>query len=85
MIDPDAPECIEFRALGLLQGFGTDAVYGRPLSMDELQRLSIARSIRDAYRDRERSGNYAEWSNKYPKASRLLNRAMRAYEVLYNE
>lgn len=64
----------------MIEKFGAWAVYGRPLFAHEMKRITAAEAIVNAYRDRAKSENYAEWTERNPQLAALLTRAMRAAE-----
>jgi hypothetical protein len=57
--------------------YGAQAVYGRPLSFHEIRMLDLADNVVNAYRERERSENWAEWAEKNHARARILNAAGR--------
>ena len=77
----DGPLPVELNILSVINRFGSDAVYGRPLWTHEIKNLISAEVIRDAYNAREESGDYADWCKKYPARARTLNDAMRENNV----
>lgn len=72
----ELPEDIE--AGRLIERFGVQAVYGRPLGYGEMRRISIAESIardyqnRSNYRDKSGAENWSEWSAHYPESNARL-------------
>jgi hypothetical protein len=50
---------------------------GRPLSVGEIQRMTVAQNIVGAYQARAKSDNWALWASKNPELIQLLNRAMK--------
>jgi len=77
MADADEPLPIELNILPAISRFGVEAVYGRPLYTHEIKNLIAAEITRDAYREREKSGNYADWSRKNPEKAAVLDEAMK--------
>lgn len=76
-MDGDEPPPIELNILSVINRFGVEAVYGRPLYTHEIKNLIAAEVIRDAYNDRRESKNMAAWSRKYPSRARQLSEAMK--------
>jgi hypothetical protein len=64
----------DYRMFKYIQQFGVEAVMGRPwLGAKEINRMLITANIIQAYKSREGSDNWAEWSRKNPELSNLLN------------
>lgn len=57
--------------------YGTQAVFGRTLSFHEIRMLDLADNVVKAYRERERSDNWAEWAEKNHAKARILGVAGR--------
>ena len=72
----ELPEDIE--AGRLIERFGVQAVYGRPLGYGEMRRISIAESIardyqnRSNYRDKNGAENWSEWATRFSEANARL-------------
>jgi hypothetical protein len=60
-----------------VEKYGAQAVYGRPLSFHEIRMIDLADNVVKAHRERERSDNWAEWAEKNPQKSTILNIAGR--------
>lgn len=58
--------------------FGAQAVYGRNLGAGEIRRMITAENTIQAYRDRERAENWAQWAHDNRAAAGLLARAAKA-------
>lgn len=66
----------EIEALKMIDRFGAQAVYGRPLGIGEMRRLLTAERIVKIYVDRaEFETGYANWGIANPDAARILERA----------
>ena len=80
----ELPEDIE--AGRLIERFGVQAVYGRPLGYGEMRRISIAESIardyqhRSNYRDKNGAENWSEWAARFPE----MNARLIAAEIIDN-
>jgi len=80
----ELPEDIE--AGRLIERFGVQAVYGRPLGYGEMRRISIAEGIvqayrsRDNYHDKDNSENWSEWAARFPE----MNARLIAAEIIDN-
>ena len=55
--------------------YGAQAVFGRTLSFQEIRVMDIADNVFRAYRERERSDNWAKWAQDNPDKARLLAQA----------
>jgi len=72
----ELPEDIE--AGRLIERFGVQAVYGRPLGYGEMRRINLSESIvqayrsRDNYRDKDGAENWSEWSARFPEMNARL-------------
>lgn len=70
-----SPPPNELILLSYIDRFGVEAVTGRKtLPFGDARRMITAENIIEAYRDRKRSGNWAEWAEKNPAGSALLMR-----------
>ena len=67
----------EAAAIGYIEKFGVQGVYGRPLGYWEIQHMLIVDNIINAYRSREQSDNWADWANKHKIENKILNEAMK--------
>ena len=72
----DGPEPWELRQLRAIDRFGAQSVAGRPLSVGEIQRMTVVQDIVRAYQLRAKADSWADWASKNPALSGLLNRAM---------
>jgi hypothetical protein len=55
--------------------YGAQSVYGRTLSFHEIRMMDLADNVVTAYHERKRSESWAEWAEKNPQKSRILNAA----------
>ena len=53
--------------------YGTRDVMGRTLFAFEIYRMNAARNVYEAYMERKASDNWAEWADKHPNHSKILN------------
>ncbi len=67
-----------------VERFGTQAVFGRILSFHEIRMMTLAENVMNAYQERKRSENWAEWAEKNPGMAHVLGTAGRLYEELNN-
>ena len=58
-----------------VQRFGAWAVYGRPLTANEMRQMALAIDLEAAYKSRAKSESYAAWAQKNPGPARLLGEA----------
>lgn len=58
----------------MVRSFGWAPAHTAPAG--ELRSMMIANNIYEAYRSRERSGDWAGWAEANPEANEMLNRAM---------
>jgi len=58
--------------------YGAQAVYGRALSFHEIRMLDLASNVLMAYRERDRSDNWAIWADNNPEKARILSIAGKA-------
>lgn len=56
----------------LVDRFGAQAVYGRPLGYGEMQSILAAETVVGLHREMKASGNWAEWAAKNQEGSRYL-------------
>jgi hypothetical protein len=68
-----SPKPNELILLSYIDRFGVEAVTGKNiLPFGDARRMIVAENIVEAYRDRKKSGNWAEWAEKNPSAAELL-------------
>lgn len=67
----------EIEAGRMVNRYGAQAVYGRPLGVREMRRISLAERIEGACRH-WLEPNAAEWFAKHPDDLRLFNWAVKA-------
>jgi hypothetical protein len=80
--DGDGPEPRELDALRAIRTFGAQAVWGRPVGVGEIRRMTFAERIVGAYRSRDKHPDgWAAWAAANPILNRLLNAAMLAAGV----
>lgn len=72
-----SPRPEELIIAGYIDRFGAQAVLGRVLSGGELRRIAQAENIVQAYRDRQKSENWAKWAQDNPEQAAVLNEAER--------
>jgi hypothetical protein len=78
----DGPEPIELDGLRAIRAFGAEAVWGRPLGVGEMRRMTVADSIVRAYEARgAHPDGWVAWASANPGMSALLNAAMFAAGV----
>ena len=65
--------------------YGVEAIFGRPLSFQEVRTMTLADNVYSAFKERARSENWAEWAGKFPDKARLLADAGRLYDGLDDE
>jgi hypothetical protein len=71
----DAPATDELILGWAVDKYGAQSVYGRTLSFHEIRTLDMAANVVNAYHERMRSENWAEWAEKNHAKARLLNAA----------
>lgn len=57
---------------------------GRTLGAGEIRRMIAADNVVKAYRSRAASDNWAQWAQKNPEMSRLLNAVIKLAEEMEN-
>ena len=62
--------------------YGVQAVFGRTLSFHEIRMMSLADNIVNAYQERKRSDNWAQWAEANHGKAELLGIAGRLHEEL---
>jgi len=68
------PQPEELRRLWLIERFGVQAILNRPyLGSKELKSMLLAERVYDAYKDREKSTEWATWALSNPVESELLD------------
>lgn len=72
----------ELVALTLLDRFGAQAVFGRMLTMQEMNDFLMAEETALALASRNKSGNWEKWAESNPRASWIL---FTAEQTLSNE
>lgn len=65
----------EIRLARCLDRFGAQAVMGRTLSANEVNRIMAAEAVIAAYRNRAKAENWAAWAGEYPNDAELLSKA----------
>lgn len=73
----------DLEAARLIDRFGAQVVFGRPMGYEELQRImwaENANAIYRAYIGRQASNNWAEWAQKYPRENAALISVARLIE-----
>ena len=50
-------------------------MFGRPLYLNEMREIVQAENIERAYKARESSGNWAEWTKQNPELAAILTKA----------
>lgn len=73
------PVPAEIEARGLVDRFGTQAVYGRPMGVREMRRIMLAERI-ERLVARWNGPGAAEWFNTHPADSALLTRLAEEYK-----
>lgn len=78
----DAPIPWELATYRAIERFGVKAVTGKDvLTYAEIHAMRTADIIVSLYQQREASGNVAEWTNKNPKEARILEAALRVWQI----
>jgi len=67
----------EIRLARYIDRFGAQAVIGRTLSANEVNRIMAAEEVMAAYQSRAKSDNWAAWAGEHPHYAELLSRAAR--------
>ena len=85
--DPDkrARKPIELRLVDDLERFGPAALFGRPLTIDEIRTIRTAENIRSAYISREGAKDVSEWINNNKDLNEILTEARKDAEALWPE
>lgn len=79
--DPKPPKPKYLLLADYIDRFGVEAVMGRRvLSAGEMRCMAVQQNIYAAFRNRERSKDWAKWANTYPEQAELLNIVMRMAE-----
>jgi hypothetical protein len=63
-----------------IRQYGAEAIFGRTLSFHEVRMITLADNVFNAYQERQRSENWAEWSHDNPQKAELLGMAVRLCE-----
>lgn len=67
----------------LLDRFGAQAVYGRPLGYGEMHRILWAEQFLSAHTARGQALNWATWAKENPEVNEMLADAHEAYREYY--
>lgn len=73
-LEGDGRKPVELQTAHYIDRYGVWAVMGRPLFLNEMQEIAIAENVESAYRSRQQSGDWAEWSSRNPAMAELLSR-----------
>ena len=65
----------EIRLARCLDRFGAQAVMGRTLSANEVNRIMAAEAVIASYQSRAKAADWAAWANAHPGEAELLSRA----------
>ena len=63
-----------------VERYGAQAVFGRILSFHELRMMTLSDNVVNAYNERQRSDNWAQWAEANHGKARLLAEAGRLYD-----
>ena len=58
--------------------FGAQAIFGRPLTVEEIHAMLRAETVVQAYTAREKAENWVAWAKDNPELSLILNAAAKA-------
>ena len=72
----------ELELYNLVQAYGAQAVFGRPLGYGEIRRMNTAANIVLYYHKRAASGDWGKWAQDNPGEAAALNRAMIAAQAV---
>lgn len=83
--DPDkrARKPAEIRLVDDLERFGVTALFGRPLTINEIRTIRITENIRNAYIDRESANDITEWITNNAELHEILSEARKDAENIY--
>ena len=73
--DGTLPE--ELRLARLVERFGAQSVYGRPLGAREIRNMELVENIIYWYQQKEAQNNQAEWANTYLAENAMLMHALK--------
>lgn len=73
----DGPLPNEIRIARLVERFGADSIYGRPLGAKEIINIELAEDVILLYEEKSKQANQAEWANNHPFENDLLMCALR--------
>lgn len=76
-LEDDGPAPIELRTRNLVERYGAQAIYGRPLTVSEITRLDAVSSLTQVFYSWKRSDNWATWEKANPKEAELLQAVRR--------
>ena len=82
--DGKGPMPDELVILRSIDRYGVNAIYGRPLSFHEIRMMTLADSVVNAYREREKSDNWGAWTDMNPDKAELLAEAGKLAEDIDN-
>ena len=83
--DGGGPIPDELVLLWSIDRYGVEAVFGRPLSFQEVRSMTLADNVYSAYKERARAENWAEWAGTHPAKARLLAEVGQLYDELDDE
>ena len=66
---------IAYSTLLNIDRFGAQAVFGRPLGVDEITSMRVVENIILSVKARERASDYAKWVTDNPEAQELISDA----------
>lgn len=83
--DPDkrARKPVELKLVDDLERFGSSALFGRPLTIDEIRTIWTAENIRTAYISREGAKDVTEWVKENRELHEILSEARKDAEKYY--
>ena len=67
----------ELVLLGYVDRFGAQAVFGRTPGTKELKSMILAENVINAYKSRERAGDWVAWARENPGLNSLLIMAVK--------
>ena len=73
----DGPLPTEIRLANVVQRFGSESVYGRPLGAKEIRQMELSENVIMFFREKYAQSNQAEWANQNPYANDLLMHALK--------
>jgi len=71
----------DLEAAWLVERYGAQAVYGRPLTVREVRQMSAAENVHDSIKGLRAAKSWAKYSQSEPRKYRIASEALRLLNV----